>query len=440
MTREWTPKAFFVVAVLLGLAWVFVTPAFTVPDERGHFLRGVAIAGGDLRTAPRPEAMVIEIDQGLRDFSWRVLSDVDRAWLFDARFRSDAARIRFDGRTATTWVVPLYTPLPYIPQALVGAAGSLARMRPVIVFYAGRIANLVAWMGIIALAIRIAPSCAQLFAVIALLPMSLFLFGSWSADAASIALAMLFTALVVREASAVDSIPRSHVFGLAAAAFLLALGKPAYALLTAVVVAIPRSRFASRSRYVAMVALVGGAAVIGTLISMEYFNRAYYNFRPQLPIDPAAQASCIRHDPARFADVVARDVRQNVRFYIDQIAGRFAHNEIKLQDWVWRTEWIALAIIAATTIARVRPVFRAAALVIALTSIIAIITSQYVIWSIVCSDTIQGVQGRYFLPVLPLLGLAVGGFWKWRPPAVLLLIVAIVCNASALATVIVWYA
>ena len=440
MTVEWTPRAFFVVAVVLGLAWVFVTPAFTVPDERGHFLRGVAIGGGDLRAAPRPEAMVITIDQGLRDLAWRVLSDVDQAWLFDADFRRDAARIRHEGRTATTWVVPLYTPLPYLPQALVTAGASLARIRPVIVFYAGRIANLVAWMAVVTLAIHIAPSCAQLFAAVALLPMSLFLFGSWSADAASIALAVLFTALAVREASSADAISRSHVAGLAVAAFLLALGKPAYGLLTAVVVAIPRRRFASSSHYVAMLALVGAAAVAGTLVSMEYFNRAYYNFRPSLPIDPAAQVACIRHDPARFAGVIAHDLRHNVRFYIDQIAGRFAHNEIKLQDWVWRTEWTALAIIAATTVTRVRRRFRLAALGIALMSILAIITSQYVIWSIVCSDSIQGVQGRYFLPVLPLLGIAVGGFWKWRPPALLLLLVAVVCNGAALVTVIVWYA
>lgn len=41
--RVVTPRLFVVVALLIGLTYVFVTPPFAVPDEDNHFWRALAV-------------------------------------------------------------------------------------------------------------------------------------------------------------------------------------------------------------------------------------------------------------------------------------------------------------------------------------------------------------------------------------------------------------
>ena len=70
-----------------------------------------------------------------------------------------------------------------------------------------------------------------------------------------------------------------------------------------------------------------------------------------------------------------------------------------------------------------------------------VVISQYLTWSIICGDVIEGVQGRYFLPVLPL---AVAAIWSAAAMPPLLprfarggvAVLQVLCNAVALMTII----
>jgi hypothetical protein len=66
-------------------------------------------------------------------------------------------------------------------------------------------------------------------------------------------------------------------------------------------------------------------------------------------------------------------------------------------------------------------------------TIAGILLSQYLIWSIVCGDALEGVQGRYFLEILPLVltALAVPRI-RWRFAQWAIIAVAVVCNALAI--------
>src|SRR5258706_11121811 len=84
-----------------------------------------------------------------------------------------------------TW----YTPVPYAPQTLAGIAMRLFAIRPFFIFYLGRLLNLAAALALIAVAMRVAPDLAMTLGAVALLPLALAQFASWSADAVTIALA-----------------------------------------------------------------------------------------------------------------------------------------------------------------------------------------------------------------------------------------------------------
>lgn len=440
LTADWTAGRFYAAALVIGIVYVFVTPVFTVPDEIAHFWRAAAISRGKVLPASRPAPVSFTIDDGIRLFVWHVQTRLGTTQRYEGGTLADASRIAHKGAAGFASFTALYTPVAYLPQAVSIAASQVLRLRPIILFYLGRLANLAVWMGVIAAAILLAPQCAPILVAVALLPMTLFQFASWSADAAAIALAMLITSLTVRAAGASERMERSEITAFSLASFLLSLCKPVYFLLPALAITIPGRRFRSRRHQAAMLLLVAGFTAGGTAISMTYFDRGYSNLRTELPVNADAQIACIRHAPLRFLRVVGQDVMTNGRFYGDQFVGRFGANEIKLPNAILYVEWLILSAVALTTPVRASVFFRLAALAVAVATIFGVIASQYIIWSIVCCDTVEGVQGRYVLPVIPLVGIAVGGVFKRPLPVVVLLVVVILCNAAAIATILIWYA
>jgi uncharacterized membrane protein len=407
-----SPRLFAAAALLLGLTYVFVTPPFAVPDESNHFWRALAVGRGHLLATRGLDSM--PMPKAVEDFTW-VIERTSPEETLSQKLRI-AAALQHDGRIGrpirfAEW----YSPFPYAATAVVAALP----LRPVIVFYGGRIANLLTAVLLIALAIRAAPQYGSVIAAAALLPMSLYEFASLSADAATIALAWLFTALLF-------SPPRRTAL-VALAGFASGLCKPAYFLIVLLVFVTPL-RWRQRMTILA-------ATAAGTLLSLAAASRGAYNARRGLPVDAAAQLRCIASDPIHFAHVMLHDVATNGRFYIEEMIGRFGANELKLSPVVITLEILLLLAVAITCGAALRARIRITALAIVAMTIAGILLSQYLIWSVVCGDALEGVQGRYFLEILPLFlaAMAVPRI-QLRTNPWFVIAVAAVCNAMALMT------
>jgi uncharacterized membrane protein len=402
------------VALLLGLAFAFVTPPFEVPDEQNHFWRTLAISRGHL--LPKGGLDIAPVVKSTQNFVW-VLSRTEPRETLAQKLRI-AAALPYDGTPGgTVRFASWYTPLPYVAQSLVAALP----LRPMIVFYGGRVANLVVAVILIALAIRAAPDYGGIFAAVALLPMSLYELASLSADAATMALAWLFTALLL--------VPPRRAWVVVLAGFALALCKPAYFLIALLALC---TRFRWRQR----IAIIGATAA-GTFLSVAAANRGAYNPRAGMPVDAAAQIRCVTADPIQFVSVAMHDVMTNGRFYVEEMIGRLGANEVKLSPFVIAVEIILLIAVALTAGAALRGRVRVAAVVIAALTFCGILLSQYLIWSIVCGDAIEGVQGRYFLEILPLLLAAISlPRVRWRVSPWAIVAAAIICNGVALFTLV----
>jgi uncharacterized membrane protein len=408
------PRLFAAAALVFGLAYVFITPPFEVPDEQNHFWRALAVGHGQFLPRHGPDSMPVV--KSTQDFVW-VLSRTEPRETLTQKLRIIRA-LRYDGTSAgTVRFAAWYTPLPYVSQALVAALP----IRPVIVFYAGRIVNLLVTVMLIALAIRAAPQYSSFFAAAALLPMSLYEFGSLSADASTISLAWLFTALLLA--------PPRRTWVIAVAGFALALCKPAYFLLALLAFVMPL-------RWRQKIAILAATA-FGTLLSLAAASRGAYNARAGEPIDAGAQMRCIVSDPIHFGHVMLHDLATNGRFYIEEMIGRFGANQLKLSPIVITLEILLLIAVAVTCGAALRARVRITALAIVVMTVAGILLSQYLIWSVVCGDALEGVQGRYFLEILPLFLAAIAlPRMRLRMHPGIVIAVAIVCNAIALTTLV----
>src|SRR5438445_1709182 len=368
----------------LGVAYVFVTPPMRVPDEHLHFFRSAAIANGHLIPTGAGKADSAHIPQGLKPLVW-VMSWVDKDGKFTRRQFQTAIRIPLEPVKQPAVDFPAwYTPVPYLPQAFAAVAGRMFNMHPLIIFYAGRLANLAVAIVGIALAMRVAPSHRNIIAATALLPMALFEFASWSADALTLAVAILFIALMVEGGGVVALI----VF-----AFVLGLSKPAYFLLALLVVAMPGRRMRAKISIVA-------SMTVATMIAFAYAQAASFQQRTGMPIDPAAQMQCVVHDPMHFARAMLSDIAVHWRYYVEGTVGRLGLYELPLPAAIVVIEVLTLIAAAITSKRALNASARIVAICIFIATAVGVVLSQYMIWIIVCGHTIEGIQGRYFLPIV----------------------------------------
>ncbi len=428
-------RVFVALAIIFGLAFAFVTPPFQVPDEIGHYWRAASIAYGEILPPTNSRGSFAELPDGMKLF------------VFVMQPRTPGAKIARDQFT-TAIDVPLreerpviasfpagYTPVPYVPQIMAVLVGRALNLRPTVTFYLGRIFNIALFVALIAVAIRIAPVGKWIFCAVGLLPMAIYLAASWSPDAATIALAFLFTALLLRACSAGETAgqrPALHgVLPLAFVGALLGLSKPAYVLIALLAFLIPPRRF-----------LVGTLVLLATLIgagmSMANAARAHVP-RQDAAVDPAAQQRCIIEQPLHFAQMAASHARQNAFEYTEQMIGRLGLLEIRLPLVIIWSDLLLLALAAFASGGKLPLTARLLSILLVAGTLAGIAVAFYVGYSRSC-DVIEGIQGRYFLPVVPLLLLAISfPFSRDRTFALLTLAVGCVANSVGVFAVVCHY-
>lgn len=389
-------RALLVIAALFGAAFVFMTPPLEVPDESAHYWRACAIAHGTFEPAPQYGQGYSAIAVGERELG---IAGGKSLQTFRAiPFVSERVIVRY----------PLsLSPLPFLPQAIGIAAGNTLHLRPLYAFYLGRLLNLICALGLVALAAKQSSSPSILYAC-ALLPMTLFLFASFSPDAMTIAMTFLAMSLALAGSPS-----------LVAATIGVALCKP-YLL-------IPLVALATRQRWTTA-ATVAVSAFLSSLFAhtSASFMRGFVNEH--------AQVAFIEHHPLRALATIGRDLGVHAWVYTHQMIGTLGWLTIPLPRTLIVAIIALLVVVAATAGPRLTRAQRIAALTIAIASIVTVEVSEYISWTAVGANVVEGVQGRYFIPILPLLLIAISRPStppKWLPA--LIAIVMSLANGVALA-------
>jgi hypothetical protein len=267
-----------IVALLFGAAFALLTPPFQVPDEIAHYYRACAIAHGGFWPPVKGGHGYTAVPIGEREFiSSR-----------DVPFVAEKAYVKYP---------LLFSPLPYLPQAAGCAIGDALHLRPLFTFYLARLMNLLCSLAVVFVAARIAAP--WLVMTPALLPMSLFLFGSFSPDALTIAVTFLATTLALAGSPWVI-----------AAAAALALCKPAYLL-------VPLLVFAARRR-AGWIAL--GVVVAGAFVSTLFIRTSLAFLRPG--VDDQAQIRFTLHHPLLTLRALGSDLAHHSADRVEQLVGR----------------------------------------------------------------------------------------------------------------------
>ncbi len=460
--------AFLIVAIVFGLLFTFITPPFQVPDEIVHFYRAYAITEGNILMEKRGETIGAVLPNSLP----KIVSVADGlAFHPEVKQNLDVLKMAFQvplNKKEATFISVQgsenYAPPPYLPQILGIGLGKLFNLNPLLTFYLARLFSLAAWICMTWWAIRLMPWGKWFLFVLAVMPMTLFEAMGVSADAMTMGLSFLLTALVFRIfQEAGDMLERVHIrqpmlamevtksqwFLLIGFAIVLPLCKNAYILLLGLYALIPlrfwlhkpelqrhqemknaqglKKKGSHKHIKLARISAnperkkmfwktsfgVLGCWLLAVIVLLTW-SRAVATLSGETRIegvDATYQLLWMLIHPVTAGGIVARSMKNQFFLHLEEIVGVLGWLDTRLPAWIYTLIPGLLLLTALLDAPTHRWPARLWLGLLFAGSSVAIFVSLYAIWSPVSYPAVLGVQGRYFIPFMPMLA----GFFGVSP-------------------------
>ena len=426
LARYWV-----VAASLLGVCFCFLMPPGTVPDEPLHFQSAYYYSDVFLGDSAVESNMI-----AVR------ACDSDNVFYTDADGQNDSLAKRSDYQNIiSTWSwsaeneemidepIQLSSPMVSsavslnpiwirLPAALGITIARLLGLGAYPLYYLGRLFDLVAFIAIVYFAIRITPVGKGVLISASLLPMTLHLASSYSYDSMIIGLSFLLLAFCLKAIYGEGTVSIGNCIGIGALTLLLATPKIIYALIGLLVFLVPSKRFSSRRNEVLvktviplvfvcftlavessrLLALSGNSPVSGDGLDHRGSETGYFVTLTDIVQHPRHALGVLFNTFAAYGDF----------WFFGMITGPLGWFQGGLAAPNVITVCFFLVLVFSTFVSNVDSVIpsalqRVGCIFIVCLTALGVIMSMWLGWTFDNDIVIQGVQGRYFIPILPLL-------------------------------------
>lgn len=413
--------------LLFGVIFTLLVPPLWGLDEPSHFYRVYQLAHGDLLPQRAENNFGGDVPKNLYELGNYAIGDlVDNTNTASVVARRDIrdkngydkykfahfSSIEQPSSRAAAYSVVAY-PGPVFGVIIADALNAniyqtliVARMMSVIVYAA--IIGVSIWL------VRNMRTRWLLF-LVALLPTSIFQAAVVSADSVAIALSVLFTAAFVRINNAKEDDKRLKILLaiLIIVGLLLPLVKLNYIFISFGLLLIP-SRIFPRKRLVEWVKIITVILACIFALGWSLLSQVTANNQPSQRPDGAQvvaseQIAAVIHEPFHFAKILLRTTTTHADQYITQSTSLLGWNYVQLPLAV--TFMLIVGILFSAQYARSEyESFKGRVLLfgcLAILSILSIFFTLYVAFTPATSLIVEGVQGRYFIPLIMPLAMAV---------------------------------
>lgn len=423
---------FIVISVFFGLFFVFVTPLLWGADETTHVGRVYQISQGHVSPekvhegysgygygGTIPSNLMEVINYVNYDFNVNTHQVIAGVKYVDnpSQYRI-FANLPLSGRQVQYNFsnTAIYSPISYIPSVIGFKVAEIFKLHIGPSIWLGRICDLAFYIAVLAFVLRALRAFRVKWVIfaIALLPMTLYQASIITADTVTNALAFAIVGLVLKALLSKDRLTKAETIVLALSALALPVAKPSYLFISLIAILVPVTKIPVRhyKRFILPIAIVLGllALVVWQYETRYLSNASKWIIAGVVPwwtqIDSGGQIKYILGHPL---SIVVDFVRTTILNDIDWFTGMFGRLGF---DYVQVPAMAIIASISALVMSAVgsetMPMRRKHQLFIGAVMIATTVTMFaifYVTISAVGMSTIQGIQGRYFLPLLPVAAL-----------------------------------
>ena len=418
-----TNRIFMIILVVLGVMYSAVFPPATVPDEFYHFESSYKYSDYLMLKDPQADALPMRAD----DKTMLDASQKDLTYQSYTTVKDNLSLLSTDSTEVT--VTPLNAfgfdtnpPQLKIPSALGITLARLLDLGSYPLFYLGRLFNFLFFALLAFFAVKITPVAKKAFMAISLLPMTLHITSSFSYDAGILGLSFLLIALCLKAIYSKERVATRVFVGIAVVTFLLAPCKVIYALLAFMVLLIPLKAFSSKPRAILFktgVPLLSIGTVLlfrlATMSSLASMGSTAADALGSRGGDQGQLHSIFEFfsDPMGTITLFIKTLDQFGDFYFSTtIGGSLGW----FQPGLVAPWFIVLAFALILLLSFLRSPkddyevpFKHKLLYVILSCgmFFGVMLSMFLGWTFQSDFYIMGVQGRYFLPFLPLIALVI---------------------------------
>ncbi len=432
-----TEKIFITLFFLFGVIILFMRPPYRLMDEPVHFARAWQISEGIFLSPLKTQT-----EQGPdRNFGWKNCSPEAATeklysasvpaslfpdeFLFEIEDDSTLRKFSFDAlkKFLSTPLnsgerepiqIPntgVYPPPTYLPQALAALLGRILNLNAGIIYYLMGLSGLIFVTACVWWSMKFLPEAKPLIFLLAMLPMFLVEAASTSADAVTFGVCFLGTAWLLSLRNSTEKFSRAEIFGLIILSIMLACAKSVYGTILLLYFLIPRERVGSLKKFLGLgatilflnlfVSLAWSWLAVGST-GVELATLSQYSGAEN--VDVAAQKIFVAEHPTAFFSAMI-NMLFVAKFYLwFSFMGVWgANGEFFLPILFYFAYSMVLIFFTLTNELRLKFGERGVLIFAAAVSMLGFFFVHYLKWSPVGAEYVRGVQGRYFIPIAPMI-------------------------------------
>ncbi|MDY9922721.1 DUF2142 domain-containing protein [Methanobacterium sp.] len=354
-------RVFLILCLIFGIGFLLATPIFQVPDEPDHLLKSIHISKGEIL----PEKSMVFVSS--------------------------------------------YPPVPYVASASVIFVGKLVNFHSLdMIIYFAKLANLLLYVLIVYSAIKLTPVHKWVFFLLALMPMTLYEAASLSADSFTIAISFLLIALFLKFSfdEEKNELNTKYILILFFLGLMIALSKQIYIVLMLLFFSIPFYKFKNRRQMFSSFLVIS----IPLLLIIEgwgfVIQGAYVPVLPEISFH--GQIVFMLLHPIAFIQALLHSFLHYAQYYLVSFVGTFGWLDNRLDTplpsilvYIYLIVLILVSLIDNNDF-NINLNQKLVYLTTFSLSFLSIFVLEYIAWNVVGSNIIEGVYGRYFIPIAPL--------------------------------------
>ncbi len=395
---------FMILAGIFGSYFCLVTPFYHPLDEISHFYRAYDVAQGDFFLNSQNGVVGSYLPQDINKIQYEKRIDESLRRNIPINYENDVFINNYVKYTSQ------YCFISYIPAAAGILIGRIFRADLDITAYLSRFTNLLCYILLIILSIKTIPEGKNLLMAVALVPFQLLLSASVSLDGILLSSIVLFISICFRLHDSDNPIEnRSVVFLILLMIMITGTKNIAYTPVFLLFFIIKSSKFKSRKAYFVSLG-TGILSIVFLILIMRIFSPGFATDDRAAGANARQQILFIFQNPLTFLYAVANTFHLQLNTNVSALQhfhffGKDIGNICIFLLPVFLF-WLAKAD-CGSTVRNFSEINNYLIYFIVISNIFLINLAMYIFFSPVGSIVIYGVQGRYYIPIVALLLLAV---------------------------------